>query len=540
MVEHKLLPEKGTNSWVLRAMQSAFSMFDADYRQGHVLALVFSSTSDIGRVQKAAYMRFLTENALDPTAFPSLLKFETETVSMVASHLNGPDTTVGSFTSGGTESCLLSMIAARNWARETRPEVMNTSKKPAILVARTVHAAFHKAAELMDLRLVIVEVDPVSLLPAVSDLRRALEENRDTVFAIVGSAGAYAHGVIDPVGEMSDLAEEFNVWFHVDGCIGGFVLQFFREFGLDVPVYDFRLPGVSSMSLDLHKYAFCAKSASVVMFRTPELRSHSVFTCADWIGYPIINSTLQSTRGGGPIAAAWTTLMYIGKRRYRSIMRDLFDGTQALKTGIPTIPGLVLVGDPKASLISFRLSDDAVGTLNIYNIVECMKKKGWTIQAQMSFDYLAPSMHVSVNPQMKNNAKKFLKCLAESFEEAKTLPMFDDLVQKAHAMLPKKGKITKADFERLCELCGMSFEEPPEMAGINTVLNSLSVPKRQELMQHFASKLFVHDEVVARRQAKEITGMLTKKAKSYAWRALTATSLIAGIVFLVRHLRSLR
>jgi glutamate/tyrosine decarboxylase-like PLP-dependent enzyme len=507
MVEHKSLPERGQNPLLLRLLQCAFRSFDVDYSKGFVLAYVYKYTSTLDQIQKDAYMRFLSENGLDPTAFPSLIKFETEVVSMIATHLHAPPTAAGSFTSGGTESCMLSMITARNWSRDVKKV-----HRPSIVLPRTAHPAFHKAAELMDLPVIIVEVDPETMLPSVADIRGVLTKNKEATI-LVGSAGAYSHGVMDPIEGMAALAKEFNVWLHVDGCIGGFVLQYFREFGMDVPLFDFRVEGVSSMSLDLHKYAFCAKGASTVIYRTKALRRYQIFANSEWIGYPMVNPTLQSTKSGGPMAAAWTTLCYLGQEGYRSIMKDMYEGTMALIQGIPKIKGYKIIGTPKASLVGFTTVDREI---NLFHIQDLMKKKGWHVQAQTSYGPYREHLHVTVNPQMKANAPFFLKCLAESLEQAKGMPRYLEDVAYVKKYFEGKTQLLEEDYITLSKYVGMSPTDLPDgMARLNTMMEALPIPMRKEMMIYFSNDLLMHDEIVSRKQVEQLKGMIMKKARVF-------------------------
>eukprot|EP00760_Papus_ankaliazontas_P017249 PhM_4_TR17082/c0_g1_i1/m.58529/K01634/SGPL1, DPL1; sphinganine-1-phosphate aldolase len=510
MVDHKVMPKRGQSRYVIRLKQLLLKSFDVKYNTGRVLAYVFkTSNSGVDAVQQEAYLRFLAENALDPTAFPSIMKMETEVVSMVATHLHAPPTAVGSFTSGGTESCMLAMVAARNWAKENRKDVTG---RAAILIPRTGHAAFFKAAELMELRVVVVEVNTDTMLPDVKDIKDALATNKNSVIAMIGSAGSYGPGTVDPIEAMALLARQYSVWLHVDGCIGGFVLNYFRDFGLEVPQYDFGVEGVSSISLDLHKYAYCAKGASVLLYRSRELRRYAIFACAEWYGYPIFNPTLQSTKGGGPVAAAWATMHYLGDDGYRRIMRDVYDGTRALVAGISAVPGLLVLGEPKASLIAFRNVDAA--DFNLMHIPDLMKRRGgWVVQPVLSYgSRYAPCLHVSLNPQMKSNARLFLQHLTESVEEARGLSHFDDDVAHVRGMIRGKSRLSVDDYEALCGYVELSTTDLPKtMARVNTLLDALPPRMREDLLRHFSNDLFVHDEAVDRAQLAQLKSIVLRK-----------------------------
>jgi len=526
-VEHMKIPKQGKSETLLKILQTAMRVFDVDYSKGFVLAYVFKYTSDLDRVQKDAYMRFMSENGLDPTSFPSLLQFETQCVSMMASHLHAPPTAAGSFTSGGTESCMCAMIAARNWSREVRGV-----RRPTIVLPRTAHPAFHKAAYYMDLPTIIVEVDTVTLLPDVENIRQIVTKNKEATI-LVGSAGSYSHGNVDPIEGMAKIAKELQLWLHVDGCIGGFVLQYFRDFGADIPIFDFRLEGVSSMSVDLHKYAFACKGASTVIYRTRALRKFQLFSNSQWIGYPMINTTVQSTKCGGPMAAAWATLQYMGEEGYRTVMRDLYEGTIGACEGIKKIPGLRVCGQAKASLVAFTTENKE--EVSVFHIQDAMKKFGWHVQAQPTVYQYEAHMHISVNPQMKKNLPFFLECLQKSVEISKkktkeTKAQFDADAAYVKKFVEGKQVLTSEDFRELSFYIGLSTTEPPKegMARLNNAIETLPVPMRENLMISFFNDLMVHDEVVARQQLQELKGLVVRKSKTVLYHAVLIGVLVYG------------
>ncbi|MCA9773672.1 MAG: aspartate aminotransferase family protein, partial [Myxococcales bacterium] len=248
----KSIPVKGLSKQDVYGELEAARAADLPWRNGRTWAYVYDPGPEAEAVIKHAYMDYLTENGLDPTAFPSTLKFETELLSMAASHLKGDEEVVGNFTSGGTESIFLAVKTARDRARAMRPEI----REPEMVLPMTAHAAFQKAAHYLGVRPVITDVDPVTFRADVESARSAITPN--TVL-LVGSAISYGHGVVDPIRELGAIALERDVLLHVDGCMGGFLLPYFRRLGAEVPDFEFNVPGVTSISMDLHKYAFAAK-----------------------------------------------------------------------------------------------------------------------------------------------------------------------------------------------------------------------------------------------------------------------------------------
>lgn len=278
------------------ARLTALRAGDLPVHGGRTMAYVYDSGLEgLDELANAAQAAFAGVNGLDMTAFPSVVELENDLVRRGTALLGG---SAGTFTSGGTESCLLAVLTARQYARKERGVT-----EPELVLPETAHAAFHKAAELFGLRVVSVPVDPDTFKVRPADMAAAISER--TALVVV-SAPSYAHGVIDPVVEVAREAERRGVLCHVDACIGGWYLGHLRHAagqGQDlpaVPEFDLSVPGVTSLSVDLHKYAYTAKGASLLLFRDAGLRRHGWFAHAAWPGYPVVNSTLQGTKSAGP------------------------------------------------------------------------------------------------------------------------------------------------------------------------------------------------------------------------------------------------
>ena len=284
---------------VLSSMRAARD-HDVQWQRGRVFGLVYHINDEIDELLKDASNLFFSENGLNPTAFPSLRKFETEIVAMTASLLHGDASTAGNVTSGGTESLLCAVKTARDWARKNRPEIT----RPEILMPVTAHPAFEKAAEYFDLRVVKT--------PVRTDFRADVEAMRAAItpntILMIGSAPSYPHGVVDPIRALAALAQERGLLFHSDACVGGFMLPFVKKLGYEVPDFDLSVPGVTSISADLHKYGYAAKGASVILYKNSTLRRHQMFVSTDWPGGIYPSPTMAGTRPAGPIAAAWAIL----------------------------------------------------------------------------------------------------------------------------------------------------------------------------------------------------------------------------------------
>ena len=318
------------------ARLETFKKNDLKWQEGRAFGYVFDPGKDVMAVGKKAYSAFLSENGLDFTVFQSLQKLEKELASFGAQHLRGDENVVGNFSSGGTESIILAVKAARDYYREKRPDI----KQPEMVLPTTAHAAFHKAAHYLGVNVVPVSVDPQTFKV---DADKVLEAITANTIMLVGSAPSYAQGIIDPITELSDIAREKDLWLHTDACMGGFLLPYFRRLGEPVPDFDFRVPGVSSISMDLHKYAYTPEGASLVLYRNKALRKHQIFACSDWIGYTIVNNAVQSSKSGGPMAAAWAVLNYMGDDGYLEIARKKLSAVKKIAAGIEKIEGVRLL-----------------------------------------------------------------------------------------------------------------------------------------------------------------------------------------------------
>jgi glutamate/tyrosine decarboxylase-like PLP-dependent enzyme len=474
------IPEQGWTRERVFAELERYREGDMPWRDGRTWAYVYDPGREAEAVIKDAFASYLSENGLDPTVFPSALRLENEVIAMARAHVHGDDEVVGSFTSGGTESILLAVKAARDHARETRPEVTS----PEILLPETAHASFQKAAQYLDLRPVIVPVDPESFRADPEAMRRAV--TKDTVL-LVGSAISYAHGVVDPIRALGELALERGLWLHVDGCMGGFLLPYFRRLGAPVPDFDFRVPGVSSISMDLHKYAFAAKGASTILYRSKALRRHAIYACSNWTGYTVINPTVQSTKSAGPVAASWAALHFLGDSGYLELARQAHEATRRIVAAIDAMPDLRVLGRPDMNLLAFT-SD----TVSVFHLIDEMRERGWYVQPQLAYGSSPENVHLSVNPANARWVDDMLADLRECTEKARQLPSgrLAAKVREAFGGLRPRDLDEKV-FANLLALAGIDGASlPGNMAEINEVLNALPVPLRERLLVEYLNRLF--------------------------------------------------
>jgi glutamate/tyrosine decarboxylase-like PLP-dependent enzyme len=384
------LPAQGTPKAELLARMESLRAGDADWRNGKTFSLVYFAGDELLDLVKQASGLFFSENGLSPIAFPSLKRFEAEVLAMAADLFHG-ETAAGTLTSGGSESLLMAVKTARDWARAEKPQI----KAPEMLVPVTAHPALLKAAHYFDVKPVRIPVGD-GFAADVAAARALCNEN---TILIVGSAPAYPHGVLDPIGPLAALAQEKGLLCHVDACLGGFLLPWAERLGVPLPAWDFRVPGVTSLSADLHKYAFTAKGASVVLYRDEALRRHQFFAVADWPGGLYASPSMTGTRPGGAIAAAWAALNHLGAEGYLEISRTILDTAKVLREGVAATPGLRLLGDPLLSVFAFTADG-----LDIYALGDAMEARGWKLDRQQ----LPPSLHLMITPAHAAIAGQFL------------------------------------------------------------------------------------------------------------------------------------
>eukprot|EP01089_Gocevia_fonbrunei_P009253 TRINITY_DN2134_c0_g1_i1.p1 TRINITY_DN2134_c0_g1~~TRINITY_DN2134_c0_g1_i1.p1 ORF type:complete len:538 (+),score=100.19 TRINITY_DN2134_c0_g1_i1:115-1728(+) len=353
------------------------------------------------------YEMFAHENALNPVVFPALRKFETEVLAMSANMLGGDSDTVGTMTTGGTESILMALKCYRDLALKERGIT-----HPEVIVPATIHVAFDKAAHYFGLKLVKV--------PIGSDLRadvKAMEKqiNSNTIL-LVGSAPQYPHGVIDPIEELSTVALKHKLYLHVDSCVGGFILPWIKKLGYDIPNFDFSVPGVTSMSADIHKYGYALKGTSVVLYRNSKIRQHQFFAVTDWCGGLYVSPSMTGTRSGGLVAAAWTCLQRMGEDGYMELAQSLMDTRDYLLEHINEISGFKVLGSPHMSILSFISTDPDV---HIFAVADAMEEMfGWHIERQPN----PYCIHLSITPPHVNTKGQFIEDLKKSLQEVKENP----------------------------------------------------------------------------------------------------------------------
>jgi sphinganine-1-phosphate aldolase len=477
------IPAKGSSQEVIFKALAQKKDADFKWKKGRIFTSIYDAGEEAQEVIYDAYKMFLSENVVDPTLFPSLRDMENEVVSMCADLLRGDNKTSGNLTSGGTESCLLAVKTAKFYAKKKNPNI-----QAEVILPYTIHFAFLKACEYFEVKPVMVPVTG-DFKADIGAIERAINPN--TVL-IVASAPSYAYGAIDPIAEIGQIALKYNKLFHVDGCIGAFVLSFNRKAGFSLPDFDFSVPGVTSISMDLHKYAYAAKGCSVLLFKDAEIRKSQYFISTSWTGYNAINPTILSTKPGGPIAGAWTALHYYGEEGYLKISEDTMLATKNIIKGIQEIDGFYILGEPLTPLIAF-----AHKKLDVFQIADELKAKGWMVTSQLSSDVAPPNLHLTITMAHRGVENEFLTALKEAVESVKKGYTLRKLKDDATTAVIKKmvTNISPETLNMLSEKLGFSGGDTPDkLALISRLLDELPKNVTEPMLLDFISDFYTLKE----------------------------------------------
>ncbi len=360
------LPETGRSHDEVLAEMRGFKADDIDWPNGRAPLFVFKATDAVYEMGKAGFFEYFSENALgSKRAFPSVKRMEDEVVAMALDLFHAPEGAEGFMSTGGTESIVQAVQCCRNWSRAQRKEPRHRDN---LVLPVSAHPAFDKGARLMDLEVRRLPVGP-DFRADVSAMEAAIDD--DTIM-IVGSAPAFPYGGIDPIAELGALALKKHVWLHVDACVGGYLAPFAKMIGRDIPDFDMAIPGVSSLSADLHKFGFCPKPASTVFYRTGDKAQHHHFDFDNWPNGRFLTSTIVGTRPAGGVAGAWATMQFLGRQGYMDIATKLMAFIDAYRAGIGDIDGLAVLGNPHLSIVAYGAEE-----FDIFRVAELMHQKGW-------------------------------------------------------------------------------------------------------------------------------------------------------------------
>ncbi|MBC8440899.1 MAG: aspartate aminotransferase family protein [Deltaproteobacteria bacterium] len=429
----------------------SFREKDADFLDGRTWSLVYHLSLEHDEFLKKAHNLYFSENGLNPMVFQSLKRFEHEVVKMTANLLNGDENVVGTMTSGGTESCLLPVMAYRELARSKNR--WKGKFAPEMIAPESIHVAWEKAAKYFNVKMVSIPLKH-DFTVDVDILKKKI--NKNTIM-IVASAPSYPHGVIDPIVDIGQIAWGKKIPFHVDSCLGGFFLPFLEQIGYMVPEFDFRCKGVTSISADVHKYGFGAKGASILLYKNMGFLKHQFFIHQNWPGGVFASPALLGTRPGGPIAAAWAAMNAMGNQGYQEMAKKVMGTTQKLIQGIDAIQGLKVMGKPQMSVFAYTSTNPEI---DIFAIGDVMEDKGWHIDRLQRPE----GLHAMVSPAHEAVADQYLKDLNDSLEFVKTHP---ELASRGNAAMygmianiPFRGLIKKQVQKMMEKMYGPDCEMP--------------------------------------------------------------------------------
>lgn len=393
------LPDHGAPWSEIEPRMRAMAAGDVKWRDGRTGLYIFNAGPELEQVQKAGYAMFSSENGLGPAAFPSLAEMERQIVATGLKLLNAPEGAAGGMTSGGTESIFMAVKTARDHARAKRGATTGLN----VIVPSTAHPAFDKAGMVMDIEIRRIPVR--DLLADVEAMEAAIDAN---TLMIVGSAPCFPFGLLDPIEALSEVALREKVWLHVDACVGGYLAPFVRMNGAELAPFDFTVPGVLSISGDLHKYGYASKGASTVFFRSKELHDYMGFDAGPWPLGRMITPTLAGTRPGGAISSAWAVMQYLGVDGYRAKQKLVTDAREKIEAGVKKL-GFRVLGKPQLGIIAF--THDSVNVMNIY--VQ-MYRRGWFTATLLD----PPALHLMLSPKHNEVAHEYLADLEAALASA--------------------------------------------------------------------------------------------------------------------------
>lgn len=487
----RTIPERGLSKDEILQKLREYSAEDLDPYSGRLFTIAFEPGIDeLREVAFEAMKMFAFKNMLDFTEFPSAIRMEKDIVDYAVSLMHGDEQTVGTFTFGGTESVFLAVKAARDSFILKK----GTVTIPEIVMPITAHPCYDKAAEYLGLRVKRVKVDKEKLTADVDAMNEAITEN---TAMIVGSTPNWPFGTVDPIKDLAEIAVDKGIWLHVDACVGGFVLPFMKKLGDKIPEFDFRIEGVSSISLDPHKYAYAPIGASVVLFRKKFHKMFSQFSNIRWPGYPIVNPAVLSSRSEALLASAWATLHFLGQEGYLNLAKKIISAREKIVKGFKEL-GYKLMGEP--TVIAAFTTD-----LNVFKIFDEMMKRGWVFLPQKGIEAMEipPSLHLTITPIHEKLAEQMISDLKECTELVKKVAPSEtegllEIFSVALAMLSpgemdiatlskifkEAEKLLETQGEKIIRALGLEKGFPKEMGSIFQLLASIP-PEMAELLANY-------------------------------------------------------
>ena len=426
----KEIPASGrSRADILREMEMMRTEEESHWKDGYISGAVYHGDQEHIDFLNQVYAINSQSNPLHADVWPSSTKFESEIVAMTGDMLGGSGQDVcGTVSSGGTESIMLAMKTYRDWAREKKGIT-----KPEMIIPVTAHAAFDKASEYFNIKVIHIPVD-ANFRADVNAAKKAITAN---TVVMVGSAPSFPHGAIDPIAELSELARQHNIGFHTDACLGGFVLPWAEKLGYPVPPFDFRLPGVTSMSADTHKYGYAAKGTSVILYRSEELRHFQYYTTTEWPGGLYFSPTFAGSRPGALSAACWAAMTSIGAEGYLSATKKILETAAIIKKGVNEIPELHVLGEP-LFVVAF-----ASESVNVYKVLDYMSHKKWSLNGL----HKPTCVHlcITLRHTQPGVTERFVADLREAVEHVKAHPEEKGSMAPVYGMaatVPLRGMVS--------------------------------------------------------------------------------------------------
>ncbi|MFT6143863.1 MAG: sphinganine-1-phosphate aldolase [Myxococcota bacterium] len=443
------IPTTGDKHAALLKQMAGLREGDADWHGGKTWSLVYDGGDEHHAFLKKASQLFFAENALNPMAFQSLRKMELDVIHMSANMLNGDDQTVGTMTSGGTESLLLAICTYRDRARRKKPWIV----RPNVVLPRTAHPAFEKAAHYFGVSLRFAKCDEHGNVD-VKHYKRLI--NRNTV-ACIGSAPQYVTGSVDPIPELSGMALKKGIPFHVDACFGGYILPWLERLEVAMPEWDFRSPGVTSISADIHKYGYAPKGSSVLVYRDMSYLKHQFFISTNWPGGIYASPSLQGTRPGSSIAAAWASMRAMGESGYIERAKEALAAQRRMKAGIEAIEGIRVLGPSTLTVVTWAADAKNV---DVYAVADILAAKGWEVSRQQH----PASVHCTVNARNSPVVDEYVADLAAAVAHVRAHPELATEGEAAMygmmAKIPVRGLVTNGVRKVMEQMYGASGEMP--------------------------------------------------------------------------------
>jgi sphinganine-1-phosphate aldolase len=476
-------PETGTNPEDVLAELTQHRSSDLA-TDGRAFAFIYDAGKEQRELARKAFAACMSINGLDPTVYPSARRIENKVVAACLDILHAPEGAVGTATAGGTESVMLAVKTARDlFAKRGGPR----ANAPKMLLPETAHACFHKAAHYFGVEVVTVAVDPTTFQAKLEDARAKMSED---VVLVVGSAPSYAHGVIDPIEGLAALAVEHGALMHVDACVGGCVLPFMRDNGVDLPAFDFSVEGVTSISLDLHKYGFAPKGISILLQRRRELRDAQYYACANWTGYTIVNSTTLGSKSAAAMGAAYALIHNLGKQGYRERAELMWTATKQLVSAISEMPQLAVLGQPQMNLFAFVVQEHEGHLGDVFELADRLAKKGWHVQPTYSYGPSPAHIHLTIDPNNALRVDEFLGDLRQSLVD---LPAHQEAPAAVGMMLEAMASDSGEGLDGSMLMAQLGIRDgrlPEASAGIHRLLDAAPAAVREKLLVMFIGELF--------------------------------------------------